>query len=256
MKLKYHTPAGALYAPYLLDMIENNHVLIAGASGAGKSVLENSIIYALLCKKFPGDIDNGSNAKIILCDPKRVELDYYKNLPHVLYYADTITDIEKTLLRVREMIDSRLFEMKRKNQRKSNAAPVYVFIDELVDLFVSSQGKEIIRIISDCISISRATNIFFIMLTQAPNRKILRPEIILNCNCRVGLYCNSPIESRQIIGDDTAAALPIHGFAIVQQDTKRYKIKVPFYTDNEIENIVKFWCKQHSFLNRLFRPKL
>ena len=245
----YFTP----YAPYLIDMISGNHTLIAGTTGAGKSTLENSIIKALLACKYPGADDNGQNALLILLDPKRVELRLFKDIPHCLLYADTIPDILNGLYSIKTLIDNRLSRMIKEGRRKSAEAPVYVFIDEIVDLVTSPQGKEITRVISDTISISRACNVFYILCTQAPNRKILKPEIILNCNCRVALHCNSPIESRQIIGDDSAINLPKHGLAIVHQDLERYQIKIPIYSDLELEYLARAWSEQKP--GRLFTGK-
>lgn len=254
MKLKYHLPTGgANYAPYLLDMIDNNHVLIAGTTGAGKSVLENAIIYALLCERYPGTPTTGEGAQFVLIDPKKVELRMYKNLPHVLYYADEIESIEKAFLYVRGLIDERLKKMQRKGLKKSVNCPVYVFIDELIDIVTSKKAREIIRLISDSASISRATNIFFIALTQSPSRKIIPPQFKLLFNCRVALYCNNAIESRQIIDDESAVYLPFHGLAIVQQNLNRYKIKIPFYSDSDLNKIVQSWTKQHKIYNYFWR---
>lgn len=253
MRLRYNTPTGALYAPYLLEMIEGNHTLIAGTVGAGKSVLENSIIYALLATRFPGNADNGKGAQFVLIDPKKVELDIYKNLPHTLMYADTIPDIVSALRRVRSEIDRRLNYMKRNGQRKSLECPIYVFIDELVDLMASPDAKEISRLLSDSASISRATNIYFVALTQSPSRKIIPAQFKLLFNCRCALRCNNSIESRQIIDDDSATELPLHGFGIVQQNLDRYKIEIPMYSDREIEKMVAFWNKQHRIYRTLFQ---
>ena len=231
MKYKYTTPGGFQYSPYYLDMIEGNHTLIAGTSGAGKSVLENGIINAILCKYSP------FQAQFILIDPKRVELETYRKCPHCLHYADSLPDILDTLHHVRGLIDSRMHEMKRTGRRKSAQCPIYIFIDELVDLVVSEYSKDIIRTLSDSISIARAANIFFVILTQAPNRKILKPEITLNINCRIALRCNSAIESRQIIGENGAESLPAHGLAIVHQDLERYQIRIPLIPDSQLEAI-------------------
>ena len=84
MKLKYNLPRGATYAPYLLDTIKNNHTLIAGSTGAGKSVLENSIIYALLCTHFPGVPANGDGAQFVFIDPKLVELKMFSIIMVIL----------------------------------------------------------------------------------------------------------------------------------------------------------------------------
>ena len=257
MRLKYTTPAGALYAPYLLDMIRENHTIIAGTTGSGKSVLINSIIYALLCTVYPGDDNTGRNARFILCDPKKVELDCYKSLPHTLYYADNIEQIVIVLQHVREIVNNRLSIMKRKGQRKSDQAPIYVFIDEIVTIIENKKYKNtVLSLLADILSISRATNIFCIISTQNPARGCIPATIQINCNCKVALRCNNPIESREIIGESGAENLPKNGFAIVRQNMDKYKIKIPYYTDKEIMQLVKFWEKQHSFINRIFKPKL
>ena len=260
MRKTFYLPHGAgfsQYAPYLIDMINGNHVLIAGTTGAGKSVLENAIMYALLCTRFPGIDDNGRNINFVLLDPKRVELKCYENIPHVIRYADTIEDIESALRSVRELIETRLQTMQRNRQRKSSEVPIYVFIDELVDLVTNKQhGKEIVRLLSDSASISRAANIFFVALTQSPSRAILPAQFKLLFNCRVALFCNNRIESQQIIDDGSATELPEHGLAIVQQNIHRYKIKIPMYSDEEIDNMIAFWERQNrpvGLLERLFR---
>lgn len=253
MKLKYTLPKGLTYCPYLLDLIQGNHVLIAGTTGAGKSVLENDIIYSILCTKYPGQTENGNGARLVLIDPKRVELDIYKSLPHCLMYADNIPAIETALKNVRQIIDSRLSAMKARGQRKSEEAPIYIFIDELVDLVESDRSKSIIRLLSDSASISRATNIFFIALTQSPSRSIIPAKFKLLFNCRVALRCNNRIESQQIIDDNSALELPLHGLAVVQNNLERYLIKIPMYTDRQISDIVQHWTRQHSFYNSIFK---
>ena len=173
-----------------------------------------------------------------------------------MIYSDNINGIISGLQRVRALIDQRLYNMKKSGLRTSLETPVYIFIDELVELMTCKRSKEITELIKDCISISRATNIFFIMLTQAPNRKILKPEIVLNCNCRVALFCNDSIESRQIIHDDTACNLPKHGLAIVQDNTDKYMIKIPLLTDDQMQRIVNHWNTQHTFFNNLFNKTM
>lgn len=257
MLKKYTLPGGTeyagyltTYAPYLIDTIDGNHVFIAGTTGAGKSTLENSIIKSLLSCKFPGSDDNGRNAKIILLDPKRVELRLYKNLPHTIIYADTIDSIVNALYNIKDIINDRLNVMIKQGRRKSAETPIYIFIDEIINLIESKRGKEIIRLISDTISISRACNVFYIISTQNPARDKIPASVQLNCNCRIALRCNSPIESKMIIGDASALELPKHGRAIVVKDLERYQIAVPLYSDIELQYIVRSWTDQKSILNR------
>lgn len=256
MRLKWKYPdnitfPGVRLRPYLVDLIKNNHTLIAGTTGAGKSVLENNIIYNTLLCNAPGESKTGNTAQFIFIDPKKVELRKYKNLPHCIGYADNINDIAAMLRGVRCEVDKRLQTMIKYGLVKSTESPIYIFVDEIVDIVTNNAGKDIIKQIADIISISRATNIFFIICTQAPNRKILKPEIVLNCNCRVALRCNSAIESRQIINSNAAASLPPHGIAIVIKDISQYKIEIPLIDNADIMKIIKFWEKQHPFMTWL-----
>ena len=253
--MRYRTPGGLMYAPYLIDLIKGNHTLIAGATGAGKSVLENAIIYSLFCTHYPGTVSSGRGCQFVFIDPKLVELEIYRNLPHTWIYADTPESIETALYNVRLLIDSRLREMKRRRLRTYDGAPVYVFIDELVDLVEASNSKNIMRILVDSISIARAAGVYYVIATQAPNRKILKPEIVLNMNCRVALRCNSPIESRQIIGTNGAEELPPHGVAIVQKNIEKYMIEIKMKRDEDITSLVQFWEKQHPIHNYFKRLK-
>lgn len=254
MKLEYHIPqVGATYSPALLNAVRGNHTLIAGATGCGKSTLEHAIIRGFLGTCMPGRNDDGSNVLFILIDPKKVELSLYKKLPHTIYYADDLYHIEEALLNVRLIIDRRLKRMQKKGIRQSDEAPIYVFIDELVDLVESKRSKQIMGYLQDSISISRCCNIFFVICTQAPNRKILVPGVVLNCNCRIALRCNFPIESRQIIGTDEAVQLPKHGKGIVIKNIDKYTVTIPFYTDEELQAVIKGWTSQHPIYNAYLR---
>ena len=253
MKRTFTLPDGIEYAPYLLEMVEGNHTLIAGTTGAGKSVLENSIIHSFLSARFPGQTADGRGAQFVLIDPKKVELRMYKDLPHTLLYADDIEKIVDVLHSVRSIVDDRLNVMQRKGQRKTDDCPIYVFIDELVDLVTNRKhGKEIVTLLSDIASISRAAGIFVIALTQSPARVIIPAQFKLLFNCRVALRCNNAIESRQIIDDDSAALLPLHGYGIVQKNLDRYKIRIHYHSDDELKELVKHWTKQNSIFGRLF----
>ena len=253
MKLRYTIPAGYNYAPYLLDLIEGNHTLIAGTTGAGKSVLENSIINAIMCEKFPGQTDSGNGCKLILIDPKRVELSLYKDLPHTLYYADNIPEIEATFKKIRAIIETRLAKMQKRRERKTSDCPIYVFIDELVDIVESKRSKQILEIFADCISISRAAGVFFVTCTQSPARGMIPAVIKLNCSCRVALKCNDVIESRQIIDSPEAVNLPRHGEGIVKQGLDKYNIDIPLTPDRQLEALAKFWSKQHRIARKIFK---
>lgn len=257
MKLEYHIPqVGATYVPSLMNSVKGNHTLIAGTTGCGKSTLEHGIIRGFLGTCMPGRSDNGHNVLFVLLDPKKVELSMYKKLPHTICYADDLYTIEEALANVRLIIDKRLKRMQKKGIRQSDEAPIYVFVDELVDLVKSKRSKQIIGYLQDCISISRCCNIYFVICTQAPNRSILLPEIVLNMNCRIALRCNDAIESRQIIRTDEAAHLPKHGRGIVIKDVDRYEIEIPLYTDKELQDVIKGWTRQHPIYDAYIRHRI
>lgn len=236
----YTMPAGT-FCPHLLDLIQNNHTLIAGATGAGKSVLENEILKAFLLSYFPC---GSSGANLVLIDPKKVELREYKDTPHCIRYADNIPDIVQTLHDIKATVDSRLEYMQGRGLRQYDGTPIYIFVDEMVDLIMSAEKKTIIRLMSDIISISRATSIYWVILTQAPSRSILLPQVVLNLNCRVALRCNSAIESRQIIGEAGAERLPDHGLGIVQKGIQQFRIEIPMSPEAERKEIIRAWTRQ------------
>jgi len=248
MSINYTIPGGSVRTD-LLELIENNHTLIAGTTGSGKSVLENSILYNILLSHFPGSVSNGYGCKLILIDPKRVELINFVSVPHCIKYTDTAAGAVEVLKYTRAIIENRIEQMQRERRRTFDGCPIYIFIDEIVDLMTAKESKEITRILTDCISISRAARVFFVICTQAPNRKILKPEIVLNCSCRIALKCISPIESRQIIDSPEAVDLPSHGQGIVIKGIDRYKIRIPLYSDYDIDDIITFWRRQHPILN-------
>lgn len=252
MKLKYTIPAGFEYNPLLLDTILNNHTLIAGSTGAGKSVLENNILYSFLCEFFPFS-DGSDAAQLVLIDPKKVELSIYKNLPHCILYADNITDTIQALKTIKNIVADRLNEMQKKGIRKSEKSPIYIIFDEIITLIESKYKKELIELIADIISISRCTNIFFIIFTQNPARGKIPSCIQLNCNCRIALYCNSRIESIEILGEPGAEKLPFHGKAIVRKDIQKYYINIPMYNENNLLLLIDQWKKQNRIKRMLLK---
>ena len=125
------TPAGTTYSLYE-DMLKQPHLLIAGATGSGKSVVINGIISTAL-------YDAPSDVGFILVDPKRVELVQYKRLPHVIRYASEPADMIAALDAAIAITEQRYKTMQRQGLRKSTEADVYVIIDELADLMTTNK---------------------------------------------------------------------------------------------------------------------
>lgn len=219
-------------------IMETEHTLIAGTTGCGKSVLLSEIITDILRSYAPNE------ARLYLIDPKKTELDRWKELPHVRGYADNPVGAVEILRRAVELMDCRYDILKQNRQQKWSAGRVYVIIDELLPLMISPQVREIRRLLTLLLTQGRAAGIVIIAATQAPNRKIIPAELVCCFTTRVGMKCVFPIESRQIIGDKGCELLPKHGLVYIVSGCDLYRAAVELPRDNEIENIINHWMKQ------------
>lgn len=206
MKKTWTTPAGQIYTLYR-SMLEQPHLMIAGATGSGKSVVINALIYtALRC--FPFDTANG--AQFILIDPKRVELAKYRNLPHVLSYASEPDAMLSALHYAMDITESRYKAMQKAGEYKHSGGHVYVIIDEFADLMTTDR-RHIQPIIQRLAQIGRAANVHIILATQCPIAKVIPTEIKVNFDARVGLRTRSAQDSRNILGVSGCELLPRYG---------------------------------------------
>ena len=128
------TPGGTIPAVYM-DMAKQTHLLIAGKTGAGKSVVINGIIYGLLCHYFPNE------CKFVFVDPKRVELVQYKNTPHCMIYASEPGQPITALKMALAVTEGRYKAMQHNGLKKFNGGAVYVVIDELADLMTTCKRE-------------------------------------------------------------------------------------------------------------------
>lgn len=232
----YTTPSGSAPAVYV-DLLQQEHTLIAGTTGSGKSCAINGIIYTALYK-------SPLHTRFILIDPKRTELVMYRNLPHTIAYAQKPAEALELLKNALDEIDARYNRAAAKGLKKSDEADIYIVIDELS--YLISFDSKTAKILGDITMIGRAANVHLIAATQCPNRKTLSAELEGNCTTRLGLRCRNKIESRQIIGDNSAVALPRYGYAYYQapQYTTLQLVKIPYYTDDILLERVQFWEKQ------------
>lgn len=152
----YRTPAGTAYKPFL-RLAECPHLLIAGATGSGKSVALNGIIHNLLLTKSPFE------CQLVLIDPKKVELSQYKALPHCAKYADTHPDIVRALQWALEETERRFGRMQNKGIREYDGPHLYVIVDELADLMVSIKN-ETLPLLQRLAQIGRAARVHCIEL--------------------------------------------------------------------------------------------
>ncbi len=245
MRKQWRTPGG-MAAAVCLDMLKQPHLLIGGSTGSGKSVLINSLIYTALYK-------SPNRYQFILIDPKRVELIDYKPLPHTISYNSEMPDILEALQYSIDLMENRYRLMQRQRIKKSNAADIFIIIDEYADLVIQAK-KQVERYIIRLSQLGRAANIHLILATQRPTRDIITGAIKVNLDSRVGLRCPSPQDSRNIIDIKGAETLPRYGYGYYRTAGGLELVSIPMTDPGELANRVKWWTNQNksifSFLRR------
>lgn len=235
MKRVWTTPTGEYYTLYK-DMLKQPHLLIAGATGSGKSVVINGLIYTALH-------DSPAVVEFILIDPKRVELVDYKPLPHTLTYASEPGDMVKALEKAMEITESRYRAMQRDRVKKYSGGAVYVVIDELADLMTTNK-RQVQPLIQRLCQIGRAANVHVIAATQCPLATVIPTPIKVNFDARVALRTRSAQDSRNILGLKGCELLPRYGqgYYMTPDGLKLYN--VPMIDADSLHSMVKYWRKQ------------
>ena len=235
MRLNKPSPGGTVNA-VSLEILQAEHALIAGTTGAGKSVLLNTILTDAHIN-YPAGLIN-----FVYIDLKKVELIQWSKLDHCLYYAD---DEKKALFALKksvELMQKRFDKMRLDQLKKSEDPPIYIIIDELAILTDAVPAS--MPLLVKIGRLARATNIHIIAATQAPNRKTLSAALHQNFTCCIGLRCRSSIESRQIIGISGCEKLPEYGYAI-QWDRHGYKnINIPLTDPKKTDKIIEYYTEE------------
>lgn len=238
----YVTPPGSVW-PLFEDALKQAHLLIAGATGSGKSVVINGLIDTLMYR-LPFDCDDG--ASLILIDPKKVELSQYKNLPHTLSHAAGYDPDAwvKALQSAVNIMDSRYNSMAKKNQRLYTGSDIYVVIDEWASIYKSVRGKECYRLLMRLTSEGRAAKVHVILATQVPKANIIPTEIRENFAARLCLRTANSIQSRVIMEANGCEDLPRYGqgYYVTPEENTLYNI--PYVQENEIEQNLMWWKNQ------------
>ena len=237
--------------PIFTDLAKMPHLLIAGATGAGKSVCIHSLITSLIWRNGP------SQLKFILIDPKRVELAYYRDLPHLL--TPVVSDGKKSINALRWAVKEmeRRYEILSdynardivgfnsqviKNHEIESFMPYLVIvIDELADL-MAAYGREVEGTIIRIAQMARAVGIHLVVSTQRPSVEVLTGLIKANITARIALQVPSQIDSRTIL--DMAGAEKLLGngdMLYLSNDTsKPRRIQGVFISEKEIKKIVAY----------------
>lgn len=232
--------------PVVDDLARMPHILIAGTTGSGKSVLLNALIATLLFRASPDEV------KLILIDPKRVELSEYKDIPHLL--TPVIIEPEKILSALKwamQEMDERykLFhEARVRNITGYNelsgfqALPyIVIIIDELHNL-MDFAPIEVENAIVRLASMARATGIHLIVATQRPSVDVITGTIKANIPCRIAFNVSSNVDSRVIIDQPGAEKLIGKGdmLYVPPDASKPNRIQGVFVSDTEMRNLINF----------------
>lgn len=237
MKKDYIVPGGS-YQRLSEAVFKAEHTLIAGTTGSGKSVLLSTLMRDFLRLYAPHE------AALVLLDPKLVELEQYRDLPHVIGYADTNKGCESILADVVELMAERNRWCKNHKQRRYPGTQVYIIIDELFPLVMGDCGRNIKRLLALLLTQARSAGIHFIACTQLPNRRTLPAEIVSLFTFRIGLRMLSSIESRQTIGVAGCEQLPLHGTALVLNGPTVSAVNIPMINYSEVDDLVSYWTSK------------
>lgn len=231
----WKTPGGIAHNS-ILDMLQQTHLLIAGATGSGKSVLVNTLIYTAL-------FHSPAAVRLVLIDPKRVELVEYSELPHTLKYASEPPDIVKALNMTVDEMENRYKRMQATRQKETTETAIFLIIDEFADL-MTTQKRETLPQLQRIAQLGRAAKIHLIIATQRPTRDIINGQIKVNIDSRVALRCPTPQDSRNIIDRKGAETLPRWGYGYYLTPGGCDLIQIPMTDPAEIAAHVRFWEEQ------------
>lgn len=232
------TPGGERPAIYA-DMTRQAHLLIAGKTGAGKSVVINGIIHGLLIEKLP------SECELILIDPKRVELAQWRSCPHCIRYASEPGEPAAALRAALDITETRYRQMQREGVRKWRSGQVYVIIDELADLMTVSR-REVLPLIQRLCQIGRAAGVHVIAATQCPLTKVIPTEVKVNFDAILGLKTVTAQHSRNIIEQTGCEALPPYGFGYYRTPAGLSVERLPMVPDAELDRVADHWTRRRA----------
>ncbi len=233
-------------APIIIDLDRMPHVLIAGTTGSGKSILMHSLLTSLLYRNSPDEL------KLILIDPKRVEMTSYNNIPHLL--SPVIVEQEKILSALKwamAEMDRRykLFQsvgvrnIQSYNEMSGFQALPYIviMIDELADLMMFAP-VEVEDAITRLAQLARATGIHLVLATQRPSVDVITGLMKANIPCRIAFNVSSMIDSRVIIDQPGAEKLLGRGdmLYLPPDAAKPMRIQGVLVTDQETNSLVKY----------------
>lgn len=237
MKYNYKMPDSRCDSPLCDKILDGSHVLIGGQKGSGKSVFINNVLKYILYNENP------LTTRLVLIDPQRIELSFYKDLPFTDDFAFEVPDILKTLDNVIETLNNRIEEMSKTSKVMYDGPRIYVIIDEMAYLMSNYQNVFLPRILR-IVRFGSACKITLICTVRTSDVQII-PAQLMNCfNIRVALRCNDFFESNQIVKCSGAEKLLRNGSCLVYNGADDVcKYKVEYVTHESISDIREHWLK-------------
>ena len=248
---------GSDNSPLYCDLTKLPHLLVAGATGSGKSVCINSIITGFLMRMNPDEI------RFVMVDPKRVELTPYSGIPHLL--TEPIVEPSDAIKALKLMVEEMTFRFKQleldnsknistynqksKSKNRVKMPYIVIIVDELADLMLNS-SNEVEKLLVRLAQLGRATGIHLIVATQRPSVDVVTGLIKANFPSRISFSVTSQIDSRTIIDSPGAEKLLGKGdmlFVPIDNPLPR-RAQGILISDNEIEKVVSHW-RNHQINN-------
>ena len=230
----------------VFDLAKMPHLLVAGATGSGKSFCLNTIVSCLITEKSP------SQLRLLLVDPKRVELTPYNGIPHlmapVIVETDTVVGYLKGLIRemfdrYRRMEEVGVRNIEAYNKRMPDKMPfLCVVVDELADLMMTA-AFDVEQSLCRLAQLGRATGIHLIIATQRPSVDVVTGLIKANFPSRISFSVTSQVDSRTILDTAGAEKLLGRGDMLYQplDANKPARVQGVFLSDQEIEELINHW---------------
>lgn len=250
--------------PYVADLAKMPHLLIAGATGSGKSVCINGVITSLLYRMHPKDL------KFIFIDPKMLELSVYAGIPHLgrpvvtnskraeKVLSDAVVEMEKRYKKLASVAVRSIGDYNAKVKDPEEKMPyIVIIVDELADMMIAAASSRIEMLITRLAQMARAVGIHLILATQRPSVDVITGLIKANFSARIGFQVATKIDSRTILDANGAEKLLGNGDMLFLPPGHPEPIRLhgAFISSEETEKLVKFILDQFPELEKAREEK-